>query len=201
MQENENSTIKELKNYLQANLSEKRYTHVLGVADTTEQVLKHYNCTNYISSWNGTSAGYFCGLAHDISRELSVEKWFAVCKENNYEIPEDANVFPIILHGPVSAFMIKQMFPGVPASWLRAIEIHTMGNKDMDDLALALYIADYIEPNRTYLNDEQRKKYLSCPSIQLCAYSILCDTIKYLQSKGTPFSRDSLLMKEFLEQK
>lgn len=201
MQKKEICTIENLKAYLSSNLSSKRYQHVVAVAASCEQVLSHYKCTNYEQTWNGISAGTFCGLAHDISRELPAQTWFDYCNKYGVEISKEALDFPVFLHGAVSSLMLQEMYDGIPKSWLRAVEIHTLGDKDMDDLALSLYIADYIEPNRTYLTDERRAKYLSCPTIQLCAYSILCDIIKHLESKGYPIDTQTLLMKEFLEKK
>lgn len=194
-------TIEELKQYLKDNLSEKRYIHVLAVAETTEKVLQRYNCSNYERTWNGFSAGTFCGLAHDICREMEDNQWIGICNANHVEYAEDELARPVLLHGYVSAIKIKEMFPQVPQSWTRAIEMHTLGGKDMDDLALALYIADYLEPNRTYLTNEQRKVYLDCPTIQECAYAILCSINNHLLSKGVTIGRNSMLMKEFLEGK
>lgn len=195
------STVEELDSYLRENLSQKRYNHVVAVAKTCEMVLEHYNCNNYVKTWNGISAGLFCGLAHDIARELDEKQWFEICDKNNVAYDEDEKSFPVLLHGYVSAIMINEMTEGLPQSWVRAIELHTLGDSEMDDLALALFIADYIEPNRTYLTDDQRKEFLSCPTIQRCAYAILCNIIKHLQSKGVPISRKNKLMKEFLESK
>lgn len=201
MQEKNICTIDQLKAYLKSTLSEKRYRHVMGVAETTEKVLKHYSCQNYVPSWNGISAGTFVGLAHDISREMPPEQWIQVCKDSKIDCSDEEIQTPVLLHGYVSAVIIKNMFPGVPDSWLRAISIHTLGDKDMDDLAMALFIADFIEPNRGYLTDDQRKVYLDCKSIQLCAYTILCDNIKHQMDKGSFIPKKSLYMKEYLENK
>lgn len=201
MQEKTICTVEMFKKYLKENLSEKRYEHVVGVAETTVMVLNHYGCKNYEPSWNGFDAGTFCGLGHDISRELGTEKWIEYCKKNGREISEEEKNSPVLLHGYVSSVLLKQMFPGVPESWLKAIDNHTLGCRNMDDLALALYIADYIEPNRTFLAEERRQKYLACSTIQLCAYSILCDIMKHLDEKGTPISVKNLEMKEYLERR
>ncbi|MBQ4500583.1 MAG: hypothetical protein II962_01970, partial [Spirochaetales bacterium] len=78
--------------------------------------------------------------------------------------------------------------------------VHTTGNAGMDDLALALFIADYIEPTRRFMTDERRAFYLGSASISQCAYRVLCDMIDHWRQTGFhDASSGSVAMKEFLE--
>lgn len=177
-------TIEQLKAVLKDSVSEKRYLHSLGVAATTEELLKHYNCKNYVKTWNGFSAGEFCGIAHDFAREKTDSQILDYCKTNNIELtPEQINA-PVLAHGVVSAHMVKKIVGDYPESWYRAICVHTTGESNMDDLALALFAADFIEPTRVFLSDEKRQYYKDRKTLIECEYEILSDIIAHWKEKG-----------------
>lgn len=200
MSENIISTVDDFKAYLRDNLSEKRYLHSLGVAETTEKVLLHYNCNNYVKTWNGFSAGEFCGLCHDIAREKGDKGLLEYCDSRGLEISQVERLSPVLVHGLVSAHMARSLCGDYPASWYRAVCEHTTGAAGMDQLSLALFIADFIEPGRRFLTDEDRKRYLSEDSIARCAYAILCDMMEHWKRKGYhDASENSVALKADLE--
>ena len=194
------STIEQLKNILEQTVSNRRYLHSLGVAQTTEMLLEHYSCTNYEKTWNGFFAGEFCGVIHDLAREIPGKDLIAYCRENSIEVTADEIESPVLIHGKVSAHMAQKLCPGYPESWIRAVGVHTTGDGGMDDLALALFAADFIEPTRTFLTDEKRNEYTSQKSLDACVYAILCDMIAHWKEKGYhEASRGSLALKRDLE--
>ncbi|MBR4426632.1 MAG: hypothetical protein IKS77_02940, partial [Spirochaetales bacterium] len=75
-------------------------------------------------------------------------------------------------------------------------------NAGMDDLALALFVADYIEPTRKFMTDQKRSFYLSSADLSQCAYRVLCDMIEHWRQTGFhQASKGSILMKESLERR
>jgi len=193
------NNIEELKTYLHESVSEKRFIHSLGVAETTEAVLHRYH--KNIEIKNNFNSAIFCGLAHDLGREFSDEQILDYCKKNNLELNEEQENSPVLAHGIVSADIAKKLCGDYPESWHRAICIHTTGDKDMDDLALALFIADYIEPSRVFMTEEKRAYYLSSPSLKQCAYLILIDMINHWKQKGYhDASGQSLAMLAYLKE-
>ncbi|MBO4409378.1 MAG: hypothetical protein J5775_01365 [Spirochaetales bacterium] len=193
-------TAEQLTDYLRRTVSEKRFIHSLGVAGTTEDVLVRFRCTNYEKSWKGFSAATFCGLAHDIAREMTDAELLDYCRKNNVYLSTEDIEAPVLAHGTVSAEIAMGLAGAFPFSWYRALCTHTTGNAGMDDLALALFIADYIEPSRTFMAEEKRAFYLGAGSIYRCAYRILCDMIDHWRAKGFhDASSGSLAMKAWLE--
>ena len=57
---------------------------------------------------------------------------------------------PRVLHGYTAARALARDFPEVPDDILQAIDRHTTAAEDMSPLDMVLYIADAIEPGRTY---------------------------------------------------
>ena len=60
-------TVEELEEYLKNTVSERRYIHSVGVAQTTKMLLEKYGCKANPEQWDGFCAPIFCGLAHDLS--------------------------------------------------------------------------------------------------------------------------------------
>jgi len=196
------STLEGLIQILRETVSQRRFVHSLGVAETTEMLLQHYGCSVHEKSWNGFSAGSFCGIAHDMARELPEPDLVQYCRENSIPLTREELESPVLAHGKVSAHMVRAYCPGYPESWQRAIEVHTTGAHGMDDLALALFVADYLEPSRPFLTQDQRKGYVSQPDLPSCAYAVLSDMIAHWREKGYhDASGSSLALLRELEEK
>ncbi len=195
-------TIDDLSAFLRTTVSEKRYVHSLGVAQTTADVLSHFGCRDYCRTWNGFEAPAFCGLAHDIAREMPDASLLDYCRKNGLYLSHEDIEAPVLAHGTVSAEIAMNLVGIYPMSWYKALCVHTTGNAGMDDLALALFVADYIEPSRRFMTDEKRAFYLGSRDISQCAYRVLCDMISHWREVGFhDASSGSLAMKEYLERK
>jgi HD superfamily phosphohydrolase YqeK len=80
---------------------------------------------------------------HDALRDADPERLRAMLDSDRPEWPAG------LLHGPATAARLEA--EGVrDEALLRAVAWHTIGHPEMDRLGHALYIADYIEPGRTY---------------------------------------------------
>ncbi|MGP1508813.1 MAG: hypothetical protein ACTTJW_08070 [Sphaerochaeta sp.] len=195
------STSEELQSFLKSAVSEKRYIHSLGVAETTDKVLEHFGCIDYEPEWNGFYAPMFCGLVHDLAREMTDAEILSYCKRNGIFLSKEDIEAPVLAHGTVSAELAMSLVGNYPMSWYKALCVHTTGNAGMDSLALALFTADYIEPSRTFMTDGRRSFYLGSLSIEQCAYRVLCDMIEHWKDSGFhDASSGSLAMKRYLEE-
>lgn len=193
-------TIDGLKSHLSSLVSERRFVHSVGVAQTTAQLLAKYPSNDYPKTWCNFDAARFCGLAHDMAREMDDASILSYCKENGVTLTQEEVKAPVLAHGKVSAHIAMKLCGNYPSSWMRAIEVHTTGCSDMDSLALALFCADFIEPSRRFMTDERRSYYLSSPTLQACSYRILCDMIDHWVACGfASVSSGSLAMKAHLE--
>ena len=195
-------TYEELSSLLKETVSEKRYLHSLGVASTAAEVLEHFGCSDYVRHWNGFEAPFFCGIVHDIAREKTDQELLEFCRRRNIFLSAEDVKAPVLAHGTVSAEIAMDLVGNYPFSWYKALCVHTTGNAGMDDLALALFVADYIEPARRFMTDDRRKFYLSSANLWQCAYRVLCDMIKHWKETGYfQASSGSLAMKESLERR
>ena len=131
-------------------LSEKRYNHSVGVMKKTEELAKIYG--------EDIIKAKLVGLAHDIGKELSREEKLKYVKENNIEMDEIEKINVGLLHAKIGADICKKRY-SFDEEMQNAITYHTTGNKNMDLLAKILFVADKIEENRNY-KDEQKMKVL-----------------------------------------
>ncbi|MGL5634020.1 MAG: bis(5'-nucleosyl)-tetraphosphatase (symmetrical) YqeK [Sarcina sp.] len=139
-----------LKNYLKENLSDKRYKHVLGVAETSVKLARLYGADE--------EKAKIAALAHDIAKELSIEKQKEILQTHNFEISYIDEASPQVLHSFVGSVLFAELFDFDDEEVLSAIDFHTTGRGDMSLLEKIIYIADYIEPTRNYPGVEELRK-------------------------------------------
>lgn len=142
--------INKINEDIKKELSEKRYNHSLGVMKKAEELARIYG-EDIVKS-------KLVGLAHDIGKELSREEKLKYVKENNIEIDEIEKINVGLLHAKIGADICKKRY-GFDEEMQDAIKYHTTGNKNMCMLSKILFVADKIEENRNY-KDEQRMKVL-----------------------------------------
>ena len=135
--------IEKIKIYLENNLSKKRYTHSLGVAEEAVRLAKHYGAN--------VEKAYLAGLVHDVAKEIPADNALDLLK-NKYGAEIDKvteNTFKL-MHGVLGTYMIQSEFEICDADILDAVRYHTTAKADMSLLTKIIYMADYIEPNRDF---------------------------------------------------
>lgn len=140
----------EINRELQTRLSSKRYRHSIGVAEEAERLAERYGADE--------KQAYLAGLIHDCAKEVSESETLRLLKEFGIACDAVALHTPKILHGPLGACIAKRDFQVEDEEVLDAVRYHTTGKAGMSLLAKIIYIADYIEPNRTYPDVEKLRK-------------------------------------------
>ncbi len=123
-----------------------RYYHCLRVARISARLARIYG-TAPDEAWTA-------GLFHDLARELPSDKLLNYVNEGKILVDPCDIENPVLLHGKVGAFLLKERFPGLNKDIFLAVENHIMGRKNMTDLEKIVYIADFIEPGRKFFKPE-----------------------------------------------
>ena len=134
--------IEGIKDILKERLSPKRYDHTLGVAQEAAKLAEMYGADS--------KSAYLAGLAHDYAKCLSGEALLAIAEEQRLITDGVERLTPSILHGTVGAFLLRQEGLLDDEALLQAIACHTTGRAEMSLMDKILYIADYIEPGRSF---------------------------------------------------
>jgi predicted HD superfamily hydrolase involved in NAD metabolism len=163
-------------------VSEKRYAHSLRCADLAVLLAEMYGAD--------PDKAWIAGLMHDISKgqgRETIQQWALWDKGSlsDYE-KQHFNV----LHSYASAWYLENRLGIEDESILNAVRFHTTGFPSMDLLAKVVFAADYMEPGREHLSDDDVKQLIQLPIDKLVTV-ILEATEKYLSSKGIFLSPDS----------
>lgn len=172
-------------------LSEKRYAHTLRVADTAEHLAAVHGLDRRRTR--------LAALLHDAAREIPPEEYLRLAEVWNLPMDEPVHKSPKLLHGPVAAALARTELGVKDKEVLDAVRVHTVGRAGMGPLALALYVADKIEPARDYPSVNRLRK-LAEKDLYEAAREALRRTHAYNEQQGRPTHPASLETLEWLEE-
>lgn len=159
-------------------LNEKRFYHSLGVQGISFALALHYG-------YDANKAN-LAGLLHDVAKCLSDEQLLIECETYHLDISEVERKNPFLLHGKLGSYYAKHVYGIDDEAILSAITFHTTGKPDMSILEKIIFIADYIEPNRSTKQipglDEVRK--LAFIDLDKTVLLTLENTLKYLEESN-----------------
>lgn len=171
-------------------LSGKRYTHVLGVADTAERLARAHGLP--------PERARLAALLHDVARESGPEELLRSAERYGVEADGFTKERPMLLHGPVAAEEARRGLGIEDTEVLEAVRVHTTGAPGIGPLALAVYVADKIEPGRDYPS-VGRLRELAGKDLTEAAAAILRATEAHNQDRDRPTHPDSRRMLAWLE--
>ena len=85
---------------------------------------------------------------HDLFRAEPPAAQLRLAREVGVEIDEDSRDYPILLHGPIAAVVLRERFGVSDEETLMAVRDHTAGLAQMSLLAKVLLIADKVEKKK-----------------------------------------------------
>ncbi len=123
-------------------LGEAAFQHCLRVAETACSLAGIYGVD--------PEEARLAGLLHDWDREVSNEALVETAIADGHAMTEADAHSPRLLHAQTGAAALREEFPGISDSVVGAVARHTLGAVDMQPLDMVVYVADMIEPARTY---------------------------------------------------
>ncbi len=129
---------KELKNLL----SEKRFHHTEGVASSAKWLAKKYGAN--------PKQAELAGWVHDCAKEMSLSDMQKLIRKANMDVDEPVWHSRALLHGPAGSAYAQMHFGIENVDVLNAVFFHTTGKPDMSLLEKVVFLADYIEPSRSF---------------------------------------------------
>ena len=166
----------ELKAIMEEKLPEKRFLHSLGVAETAAMLARRFNLD--------IDGALICGIYHDAYRYIGKEEALKEVEEYGISIFKEERENGNLLHAPIAAYHMREDVGPVPSAYVKAVRYHTLGSRDMGMLGAAVYIADYSEPGRKHLDDEEREHIYSFESLEGMVRYIIERQNEYFQREG-----------------
>jgi nicotinate-nucleotide adenylyltransferase len=158
------SAAEKLDAFLRQRLSAPRYRHSLAVAELSRLLCERFG--------GEPEAGFFAGLGHDAAREMTEEELLGQTREAALEVFSCELEHPVLLHAPVSALVLRKMFGGLDEEVLHAVRRHTLGGPDLGLLGKILFVADYCEPGRKFIDESFREACFRLPLEGMLVYIV-----------------------------
>ena len=165
-----------IKRRVKRELDKERYQHTLGVAYTASCLAMRYG--------SNIEDAYIAGLLHDCAKCIPNEDKFEICKKYDIKISQYEKENPSLLHAKIGAFLAEKRYGISDKDILNAIRSHTTGMPGMSLLQKIIFVADYMEPNRTEAPDLPQVREQAFVDLDKTICIILSDTLKYLEKKG-----------------
>ena len=153
-----------------------RFQHVLRVEDCSIALAKKYGAS--------LEACSLAALLHDFAKEHDAKSMKKIVLSQALD-SEMTGCGSEIMHGPVGAYYAEKVFGIMDRAILDAIRQHTIGGEVMTLIGKVLFIADYIEPGRTFTGVDEARR-LAEISLDEAAYFKIEKTIIHLVKKELP---------------
>jgi predicted HD superfamily hydrolase involved in NAD metabolism len=176
-------------------MHEKRYIHTLGVMETAIELAKRYGVDE--------KKAELAAIFHDYAKCRSIREMEDIIKREN--MPQDLLEYNKELwHAPVGAYLVEKEVGITDPEILQAIMYHTSGHEQMTMLDKVIWVADYIEPGRSFPGVEEVRE-LARQNLDKALVQALKNTISFLMSKNqriyplTFYTYNALMKEETVE--
>ena len=176
-----NLSEEELEQVVVSLLKPNRVAHVLGCRDMAVELAKRWGA-------DVTDAAR-AGLLHDITKAIDGPLQLTLCSEYGTMLSDFSRRYPKTLHALTGSLVADRIF-GEKEAVVNAIRHHTTGKADMSLLEKIIYIADYVEPNRTIAGVDQLR-HLAFTDLDAALKMGLQMTVSYLNEQGSEVSPES----------
>ncbi|MBR5460413.1 MAG: bis(5'-nucleosyl)-tetraphosphatase (symmetrical) YqeK [Clostridia bacterium] len=192
-------TLDALKKRMEDTLPAKRFSHVLAVVETAEELANIYGADKELLS--------VASLLHDCTKPFTSEEHIAYAKKHSYQLSPDDLASPEVLHARTGAIMAKEEL-GQADRVFSLIYCHCTAKPDMTLEEKLLFLSDFIEATRTHkiCQDTRREFFSSLKGhndkmklLDQTVLRVLKSTVEHLNEKNTYIHTDTLRAIEFLK--
>lgn len=139
------------KAYLKENLSKKRYTHSVNVANAALELARRYDADE--------DKAYLAGLLHDVCKEMPSEKQLELVMASKLDVSDIEKETTALFHAVAGAEFVQTEFGITDHEIIEGMRYHTVGCGKMSKLAQIIYLADLISEDRDYKDVKKMRKY------------------------------------------
>ncbi len=167
-------------------LPERRYRHSLAVAHWARTLAHRHQ-------GHGQHA-FLAGLLHDCARALSPEKLKVLLKAYRGKYFDRATrANPALWHNPAGVILARRDYKIRHPFILRAIALHSTGDRHMRLLDKIIYVADFSEPGRTF-TEAQAVRTVAAQDLDRAVGLTVKYKMDYLLSEGKTLHPRSLAL-------
>ncbi|MBR6824961.1 MAG: nicotinate (nicotinamide) nucleotide adenylyltransferase [Oscillospiraceae bacterium] len=169
----------------------KRTDHVRGCSDTAAALAEHYG--------ESVEDARRAGILHDITKALNGTEQLQLAEKYAMILDNFEREHPKLLHAKTGAVIAKEIF-GEKDAVCESIRWHTTGRDNMTLLEKIIYLADYIEPNRSMEGIEELRRQ-TWTDLDEAMMTGLGMTISYVRSRGAKVDPHSAAALGFFQER
>lgn len=166
-------TLDELRTDAYSLHDEKRIPHVSGCEETAAKLAEHWKI--HVESARRAA------ILHDVTKAAKLPQQLILAERYGIIHKMDAKRFPTVNHA-FTASAVAQHVYGESEEVCSAICWHTTGKEKMSDLEKIIYIADFIEPTRTFDGVDNFRE-LAYKDLDECLCRSLEHSLNYLAGR------------------
>ncbi|GAC1304789.1 MAG: bis(5'-nucleosyl)-tetraphosphatase (symmetrical) YqeK [Vulcanimicrobiaceae bacterium] len=151
-----------------------RYAHSVRVARFAGRLARRHG--------EDATRARLAGLLHDIARLYDVPRLLAECAARGLTLDAFETRNPIVMHARLGAALARERFGIDDAGVLDAIARHTVAAPVMSGLDAVLFLADALEPGRTFA-DRAAYAELAFVDLEGAMTAVLSSTVDYLKRR------------------
>jgi predicted HD superfamily hydrolase involved in NAD metabolism len=102
-----------------------------------------------------------------------------------------------LAHSKIAAFIMERDYHIQDQDIINAVKYHTTGRAGMSKLEKIIYLADAIEPNRSYPGIKEIRE-LACRDLDEACLASLRHSIDYVDSRGLYLDQDTVMARDSL---
>lgn len=177
--------IAKMQKKLQNHIDEMRYIHTQGVMYTAAALAMCYG--------EDLERAQVAGLLHDCAKCIPNDEKLKLCRENDIPVSDTEKEAPFLLHARLGAFIAQEKYGIKDQAILDAIAWHTVGRPEMTMLEKIIFLADYIEPNRTKAPNLDQIRKEAFHNIDFAVYLTMRDTLSYLKEEKAKLDNQTIV--------
>lgn len=166
--------------YIRKSLKQSRFDHTMRVREEAIRLAERFGA----DSAKAETAAIF----HDMAKNLTADEMNALVRK--FGLDERYLDNPNLAHSKLAACMMERDFGITDPDILNAVASHTTGRPSMSCLEKVVFLADAIEPERSYPSVREIRRLAETDLDQACI-RMLERTILHLKNKGAVIDPDT----------
>ncbi len=176
---------KEIEQKLAGRLKPGRYLHSLGVSETAAKLAERFGASS--------EQARLAGLLHDCAREFPVADLPGIAKKMQIAFTVIEGKAPILLHAYIGAKMLPEAYAVDDCAVQQAVYRHTVGGASMTVLDKIIYLADMIEPRRTYPGVAELRQLAAAQSLDAAMLAAFNQAIAFVLKQNQVIHPDTVI--------
>lgn len=136
-------------------------------------------------------------LMHDFAKAMKPDELLRLGRHHGLIVDPAEELQPHLLHGPVAAALLAEQGLVTDPAVLAAIRYHTTGRAPMSLLEKIIWLADYIEPERSFPGIDTIRT-LAESDLDRSLLQALDQSIRYVIDRGWPLHLYSVQARNWL---